>query len=136
MVKVELYERSHLEGVVALCVAEGWPGFVDDPERAHRALTAPGVTAVVAVAGDKVVGFAQMQSDGEYQAHLSSIAVDASVRRSGIGRGLVAFAFERSGGIRIDLITDSAEEFYAAFAHRRKGGFRIYPQYTQADIDG
>jgi hypothetical protein len=27
----------------------------------------------------------------------------------------------------MDLITDSAEEFYASFAHKRMSGFRIYP---------
>jgi len=129
------YERAHLDGVIALCVAEGWPNFPEDPERAHRTLTAPGVTTVVALDGDRVVGFAQVQSDGEIQAHLSSIAVDRSLRRSGVGRELVARAFALAGGIRIDLITDSAEDFYEAFAHRRKEGFRIYPQYTQDDID-
>lgn len=75
-----LYERSHLEGVVALCEAEGWPSYPADPERAHRALTAPGVTAVVAWDDGMVVGFAYLQSDGEIQAHLSNLAVAAAAR--------------------------------------------------------
>jgi ribosomal protein S18 acetylase RimI-like enzyme len=121
------YQRDHLHGVIALCEAEGWPSFPADPERAHRVLTAPGVTAVIAVDGGDVVGFAYVQSDGEIQAHLSALAVRQSHRRRGIGRALLAEALARGGGQRIDLITDTAEEFYASLPHRRWAGFRIYP---------
>jgi ribosomal protein S18 acetylase RimI-like enzyme len=50
-------------------------------------------------------------SDGEIQAHLSLIAVDPAYRRRGIARELIASALRVAGGLRIDLITDSAEEF-------------------------
>ena len=80
-VEVRRYARRDLMGVISLCDAEGWPSFVDDHERAHRVLTAPGVTSVVAVDGNEVVGFAYLQSDGEIQAHLSLIAVQRSRRR-------------------------------------------------------
>jgi len=136
MVTLVPYEHSHLDGVIDLCRAEGWPSFPEDPERAHRALTAPGVITVVALDGDRVVGFAQMQSDGEVQAHLSTIAVDRSMRGTGLGRELIARAFERAGGIRVDLITDSAEEFYSSLPNRRMLGFRIYPQYTGEEDAG
>lgn len=43
-----------------------------DAERAVRALTAPGVVTVVAVAGEEVVGFAQVLTDGEIQAYLTT----------------------------------------------------------------
>jgi ribosomal protein S18 acetylase RimI-like enzyme len=122
-----IYEREDLAGVVELCRAEGWPSFPADPQRAHRAMTAPGVTTVVAVDGSCVVGFACLQSDGEIQSHLSLIAVDTSARRQGIARRLVAEALAQGGGERIDLVTDSAEEFYAALPHRRLSGFRLYP---------
>lgn len=59
MVSVRPYHRSDLPVVLALCEGEGWPSFPADPELAHRAMTAPGVTTVVAAdetAG--VVGFA------------------------------------------------------------------------------
>src|SRR5207248_1962368 len=49
------YGADHLDGVLALCRQEGWPSFPEDPARAHRALTAPGVTTVVATAGGRVV---------------------------------------------------------------------------------
>jgi ribosomal protein S18 acetylase RimI-like enzyme len=121
------YERAHLPEVVSLCRAEGWPSFPADPERAHRALSAPGVTTLVAEEDGSVVGFACLQSDGEVQAHLSLVAVDAAHRRRGITRALLAEALVRAGGERVDLVTDGAEAFYASLAHRRMSGFRVYP---------
>lgn len=122
------YERTHLAGIVALCAAEGWPSYPADRERAHRALTAPGVTTIVAMIDEEVVGFAQLQSDGEIQAHLSLIAVDTSRRGEGIGRALISTGFARAGGIRVDLVTDTAHEFYSRLPGRRMDGFRIYPE--------
>ncbi len=135
MARLLPYERGHLRGVVALCVAERWPSFPADPERAHRAMTAPGVTTVVAESGGTVVGFACLQSDGEIQAHLSIIVVDAAHRRRGIARALVAEALDCAGGERVDLVTDSAEGFYGALMHRRLSGFRIYPPFAPAVTD-
>lgn len=114
--------------MISLCVAEGWPSFPEDPARALRALTAAGVTTVVAVEDGRVAGFAQLLSDGEIQAHLSLIAVDPAFRRRNIAREMLKLALARAGGSRIDLITDSAPEFYAALPHRRMEGFRIWPQ--------
>lgn len=125
-IELVAYERAHLDGVVTLCAAEGWPSFPDDPERAHRALTNPGVTTVVALGGAEVVGFATMLSDGEIQAYLSNIAVRASARRLGIGTRLIEGAFQRAGGERVDLVS-SADGFYGALPHQRWHGFRLYP---------
>jgi ribosomal protein S18 acetylase RimI-like enzyme len=128
--EVRPYRREDLPGVLRLCAAEGWPSFPADPERAHRALTAPGVTGVVATAAGEVVGFAQLLSDGEIQAHLSLIATAVAHRGQGVGRRMLALALQRAGGERIDLVTDSAEAFYAGLAHRRMAGFRIYPPFV------
>jgi ribosomal protein S18 acetylase RimI-like enzyme len=131
MVEVVDYERRHLDAVVALCREEGWPSFPEDPSRADRVLRAPGVTSVVAVDGDEVLGFAYLQSDGEIQAHLSNIVVARSHRRTGIGRALLQAGLDRAGGQRLDLITDSAESFYEAFDHRRLTGYRLYPPFEE-----
>ena len=128
MAEVRRFRPGDLDGVVALCAAEGWPSFPEDPPRALRALTAPGVTTVVADQGGAVVGFAQLMSDGEIQAHLSLIAVHSQARRQGLARRMLRVALGEAGGTRIDLVTDTASEFYAALPHRRLDGFRIWPQ--------
>jgi ribosomal protein S18 acetylase RimI-like enzyme len=125
---IRRFEQRDLDGVLALCRAEGWPSLPDDPARAARVLTAPGVTTVVALDGEHVVGFAQLFSDGEIQAFLTSIAVDATQRSRGIGRVLVTEALVLAGGERIDLLSEEgATGFYEQFPHFRKPGFRLYP---------
>ena len=95
---------------------------------ALRLLTAPGVTTVVAVVEGKVVGFAELFSDGELQAFLTSIAVDARFRGRGIGRALVETSLRNAGGERIDLLSEEASVgFYESFPHFRKPGLRLYP---------
>lgn len=128
MAEIRSFEPRDLDGVISLCAAENWPSFPEDPARALRALTAPGVTTIVAAAGEHVAGFAQLMSDGEIQAHLSLIAVDPAFRRQGLARAMLVMALERAGGLRIDLVTDTAPDFYAALPHRRLEGFRIWPQ--------
>lgn len=128
MFEIRPFTREHLDGVIRLCVAEGWPSFAEDPERAVRVMTAPGVTTMVALDGDEVVGFAQMLSDGEIQAFLASIAVAERCRGSGIGRSLVDQALRRAGGQRVDLLSEEgAVGFYDSFPHFRKPGYRLYP---------
>jgi ribosomal protein S18 acetylase RimI-like enzyme len=122
------FAAAHLDGVLRLCTAEGWPSFPADPDRALRALTAPGVTTVVAVDGAFAAGFAQLLSDGAVQAYLALLAVDAAYRRQGLGRALVYEALRQAGGMRVDLLTeDDAAAFYESLPHRRKDGFRLYP---------
>lgn len=121
---------SHLSGVLGICRSLEWDNFRHDPDLTRRSLTAPGVTAIIAVARDpgEVVGFAQVFSDGVFQAHLGLLAVDARWRLRGIGRGLVEEAFVRTGAGRMDLIaSDESLSFYRSFEHREQVGFRIYP---------
>ncbi|MGW6277714.1 GNAT family N-acetyltransferase [Kribbella sp. NPDC055071] len=125
--RVTRYDETHLAGIAAICAAEDWPSLSTDPARAHAVLTAPGVTTVVAVAGEQVVGFAYLQSDGHIQAHLSQMAVHRDHRRKSIGRALLEYAVPLTGAQRVDLVTDTAEDFYASFDHRTYSGFRIYP---------
>jgi len=122
------YSTGDLDHVLALCVEEGWPSYPSDPFRANSAFTAPGVVSVIAESDGEVVGFAYCQSDGAIQAHLSLLVVASSRRREGIARGLLAFAFTHIGAGRIDLITDTAEDFYRSLPHKQHTGFRLYPQ--------
>ena len=125
----------HLSGVVGLLASLEWDNFDYDPDLTRKALTAPGVTTIVAAAGEtgEVVGFAQVFADGVFQAHLGLLAVDEGWHRRGVGRGvgrgLVEEAFARVGARRMDLIaSDESLEFYRSFRHREQAGFRIYAE--------
>lgn len=126
-IRYELIQKNHLAGILDLCKAEDWPSYTEDSEKSWRVLTAPGVWTVVALKGEEVVGFIEMQSDGIIQAHISAIMVTPSYRGRGIGTRLVKEAFRRCGAKRVDIITDSADEFYRSFKHQCWSGYRIYP---------
>lgn len=120
---------SHLAGVVGILASLGWDNVRHDPDLTRRSLTAPGVTAIVAVARETggVLGFAQVFSDGVFQAHLGLLAVDEGWHRRGVGGGLVEEAFARVGAERMDLIaSDESLAFYRSLKHREQVGFRIY----------
>ena len=126
--EIAAFGVEHLPGVLRLCAAEDWPTLVADPDRAARALTAPGVVSVVAAERGDVIGFAYLLTDGEIQAYLSLLVVAEAARRRGIGRALVAEGFARSGAMRLDLLAgEGSEDFYRSYRHRELAGYRIYP---------
>ena len=121
----------HLSGVAGILASLEWDNFDYDPDLTRKALTAPGVTTIVAAAGEtgEVVGFAQVFADGVFQAHLGLLAVGEGWHRRGVGRGLVQEAFARVGARRMDLIaSDESLEFYRSFRHREQVGFRLYAE--------
>jgi ribosomal protein S18 acetylase RimI-like enzyme len=125
----EDFRAEHLDDVLRLCSAEGWTSLPEDPERALKAFSAPGVVAVVAVCESAVVGFALMLTDGVLQSYLSDLIVDSSFRGRRVGRRLVEEAFTRSGAKRIDLLAlEEAEGFYRSYSHRAFAGYRIFPE--------
>jgi ribosomal protein S18 acetylase RimI-like enzyme len=128
-VQVVPYAPEHRAGAVALFAAELWPSYTRDPGRTCAALRAPGVTSLVALDGDAVVGVVQVQSDGLIQAHLSTVVVARSHRRRGIGRRLLADALSAAGAERLDLLS-IADPFYASMTNRRFNGWRL----TRADL--
>lgn len=135
MFRVIAYERAHLAGILALCTVEGWMSFASDPDRAHRVLTAPGVTSAVALEGESeggdVLGFAQLLSDGELQAYLANLLVAEPSRGQGIARSLLEHVHARAGGERVSLLSEEdATGFYASLTHMRRPGFRIYPPFN------
>jgi ribosomal protein S18 acetylase RimI-like enzyme len=126
---IEPLTPAHLDGLIALVTAEGWTEYTDDPERTHRALTAPGVTTLVAVAGQRVVGAIQVQSDGVIQAHVSMLLIDRNWRGARLGSRLLREGFVRAGGLQLDIRTRT-EGYYERFGARRSLGFRL----TRADL--
>ena len=133
MIVYEPISRESLPGVIALLKVERWESYTKDPELTWKALRAPGVCTVVARDASRIVGFVQMLGDGYVANFLSLILVDRDYRRRGVARALVREAFKRAGGQRVDLVTDSADEFYRSFQHREFHGYRIYPEGLPKD---
>lgn len=129
MVTIVPFAERHVAGVVALCAAEGWPSWTSDTVTA--AFSAPGVLAVVAEEGDRVVGAAQLLTDRTVIAYLGLLVVAADARGTGVGHRLVDEAFQRSGMARIDLLSeDDSTGFYESLPHKSKAGYRIYSRQT------
>lgn len=102
--------------------------FFDDPEAVGRALTAPGVTTLVARSGDQIVGAVQVLGDRELNWVVGLLIVHPEHRRIGIGTALLRRAADATGAKRLDLLTeDDAPSFYRRFQGREMTGFRIYP---------
>lgn len=110
--------------------AEGWTDYADDVERTRRALTAPGVTTLVAIAGGHLVGAIQVQSDGLIQAHVSMLLIAPNSRGVGLGSRLLRDGLERAGGLQLDVRTRT-EGYYERLGASRSLGFRL----TRDDLE-
>jgi ribosomal protein S18 acetylase RimI-like enzyme len=131
------YEPEHLDQILALCKAEDWTTFAGSRDRAARAMSNPGVTALVAVDGDdgrepgaeeRVLGFSQAVGDGAFGGYLCMLLVAEDSRGRGIGKALVERTLVESGVLRLDLLSsEGAMSLYERFPHNRIPGFRIYP---------
>jgi ribosomal protein S18 acetylase RimI-like enzyme len=123
-VSIEPFTQAHLDGLIALVAAEGWTEYADDVERTRRALTAPGVTTLVAIADGHVAGAIQIQSDGLIQAHVSMLLIARNSRGVGLGSRLLRHGLERAGGLRLDVRTRT-EGYYERLGASRSLGFRL-----------
>ena len=128
-VDIRPYAPGDAADIARLSTTVQWPSLTD-PDVVQRVCTAPGAVAYVAEEEGRLVGWAQALGDGVLQSHLGFVAVHPDHRRRGIARLLVVATFQATRTKRMDLITDSAEEFYEAFPHKRMAGFRIYPGAT------
>jgi ribosomal protein S18 acetylase RimI-like enzyme len=121
---IQRFAQAHLDGLIALVGAEGWTEYTDDVERTYRALTAPGVTTLVAIGGRRVVGAIQVQSDGLIQAHVSMLLIGRQWQGRGLGSRLLREGLERAGGLQLDIRT-RIEGYYERFGASRSLGFRL-----------
>ncbi len=121
---IEPFAKAHLDGLIALVAAEGWTEYADDGARTYRALTAPGVTTLVAIGDHRVVGAIQVQSDGLIQAHVSMLLIDRNWRGEGLGSRLLREGLERAGGLQLDIRTRT-EGYYERLGASRSLGFRL-----------
>jgi ribosomal protein S18 acetylase RimI-like enzyme len=129
-VEIVSYEPKFLDALLSLCRQEGWISFAANPERAGRAMTGPGVTALVAVEGaeQRPLGFSQAVGDGCFGGYLCMLLVDPQARGRGIGKALIERTLVESGVLRLDLLSsDRAMSLYERFPHNKLPGFRLYP---------
>jgi len=123
-VSIEPFTQAHLDGLIALVAAEGWTEYSEDAERTYRALSAQGVTTLVALADGRVVGAIQVQSDGVIQAHVSMLLIDREWRGRQLGPQLLREGLERAGGLWLDIRTRT-EGYYERLGASRSLGFRL-----------
>ncbi len=123
-ISIEPFTEAHLDGLIALVDAEGWTEYTDDAERTCRALTAPGVTTLVAMADGHLVGAIQVQSDGFIQAHVSMLLIARNARGFGLGTRLLRHGLEHAGGLQLDVRTRT-EGYYERLGASRSLGFRL-----------
>jgi ribosomal protein S18 acetylase RimI-like enzyme len=121
---IEPFAQAHLDGLIALVAAEGWTEYTNDEDRTDRALTAPGVATLVAIADGRVAGVVQVQSDGLIQAHVSMLLIDGNSRGVGLGGRLLREGLERAGGLQLDIRTRT-EGYYERLGASRSLGFRL-----------
>jgi ribosomal protein S18 acetylase RimI-like enzyme len=126
--EIVAYGPHHLDAVIDLCKAEGWSAFSGNRERAARAMSAPGVTALVAVDEERLLGFSQAVGDGAISGYLVMLLVADDARSRGIGKALIERTLVESGVLRLDLLSsEDAMSLYERFPHIRMPGFRLYP---------
>jgi ribosomal protein S18 acetylase RimI-like enzyme len=123
-IAIEPFTQAHLDALIALVAAEGWNEYSDDLERTQQALTAPGVTTLVAIAGGQLLGVIQVQSDGVIQAHVSMLLIAESSRGAGLGSRLLREGLERAGGVQLDIRTRT-KGYYERLGASRSLGFRL-----------
>jgi N-acetylglutamate synthase-like GNAT family acetyltransferase len=81
-------EADDYPKVRQLLIEAGWPKRVQDTDRFERILRGASRT-IVAIEGERVVGFARALFDGASNGYISTVAVASDKQRQGIGRGLV-----------------------------------------------
>ena len=127
---IEQFAKAHLDELIDLVAAEGWTEYTEDVEQTYRALTAPGVTTLVAIVDARVAGAIQVQSDGLIQAHVSMLLIGPQARGLGLGAKLLREGLERAGGLQLDVRTRT-EGYYERLGAARSLGFRL----TREDLD-
>jgi ribosomal protein S18 acetylase RimI-like enzyme len=88
MVVYRPVQTNDYEAVQTFLADNGWAARVSNVER-FRAMLDGADRTVVALDGERVVGFARALCDGVSNGYISMVAVAEDLRRQGIGRRLV-----------------------------------------------
>lgn len=85
---IRCFAPTDLPKAYALLVTNGWAHRIADQDYLQRLINAS-QTVMVAVAGDKVIGFARAITDGLSNGYLSMVVVAPDHRGQGTGRKLI-----------------------------------------------
>jgi ribosomal protein S18 acetylase RimI-like enzyme len=97
------------EQIRQLVIDTGWGKRVQDPARFRRMMEGASLT-VVALAADRVVGFARALFDDASNAYISMVAVASDRQGHGIGRELVTRLMDVRAPRQITWVLRSARE--------------------------
>ena len=96
----------------------GWPSATQRPADSLLAWQ-HSWPALVAIEGERVVGFVRGLTDGAITMYIAEMAVDGRLRGRGIGRALLDACHALYPTARLDLLaTDDARAFYQACGFR------------------
>lgn len=124
-VVVRAWEADDFPAVRRLSGAEGWSAPAERPGEVLRAWQRSW-PALVAVAGDSVVGFLRALSDGGVTAYVAELLVAPDWRGQGIASALLDASHRLCPGSRLDVLAPEASgAFYARNGFRSFLGFRL-----------
>ena len=88
MIEFRCVSEEDLDAIRNFLAENGWEKRVADEGRFHRMITNAS-RAVVAVDGERIVGFARALCDGASNGYIGTVAVAEDKRGQGIGREIV-----------------------------------------------
>ena len=121
---IEPFEVAHLDGLIALVAAEGWTEYAENPDRTFRALSAPGVTTMVALAGERIVGAIEVYRRRHPGPRLAAVDRSAKWRGHRLCSRPPREGLERAGGLWLDIRTRT-EGYDERLGASRSLGFRV-----------
>lgn len=124
-IAIRAWTDADFPAIQALSTAQGWTTPTARPE-ASCASWQHAWPALVAVAGDEVVGFVRAITDGFVSMYIAELLVAPAWRGKGIGAALLEVCHRLYPETRLDLLcTDGADAFYV------REGFRPFPGYRK-----
>ena len=88
MVTFRPIQAGDYDAVRELLIANGWGNRVNDVDRFRRMIEASNRT-IVAIEGERIIGFARALCDEASNGYISTVAVVEDRRGEGVGRSLV-----------------------------------------------
>ncbi len=132
-VTIRPWQEGDFPAVQRLSAAEGWPTPLERPDAALDAWRRSW-PALVAVAGQEVIGFCRALSDGAVTTYIAELLVAPGWQRQGIASALLEASQRLSPGSRLDLLAiETSHTFYARLGFRSFYGFRLGWQEREAE---